>query len=126
MMGQSMLPTMALEGEAALEDIISYRLWPHSLARGDLVTLKSPIDPTRIICKRVLGLPGDVVCVDPTGLRAPSTEHVLIPSGHVWLVGDNATDATDSREYGPVSMALIRGKLIARVRQCCYFLMKLA
>jgi mitochondrial inner membrane protease subunit 1 len=109
-----MLPTMAIDGEVAIESILAYRLSP-SLTRGDLVTLVSPLDPSRIICKRILGLAGDVVCVDPTGLKAPSSEHVLVPKGHMWLVGDNAAVARDSRDYGPVSTALIRGKLVARV-----------
>jgi inner membrane protease subunit 1 len=116
MSGLSMLPTMSVDGEIAVESIISYRLWPNSLARGDLVTLVSPLDPSRIICKRILGVPGDIVCVDPTGVKAPSTEHVVVPRNHLWLIGDNATAARDSRDYGPVSMALIRGKLVARVR----------
>jgi len=106
---------MFVKGEVAIESIISYRLRPNSLERGDLVTLVSPLDPSRIICKRVLGLPGDIVCVDPTGRKAPSTEHVVVPRGHVWLVGDNATHAIDSRDYGPVSKALIRGKIVARI-----------
>jgi len=106
---------MFVKGEVAIESIISYRLRPNSLERGDLVTLVSPLDPSRIICKRVLGLPGDIVCVDPTGRKAPSTEHVVVPRGHVWLIGDNATHARDSRDYGPVSKALIRGKIVARI-----------
>lgn len=115
--GPSMMPTIDEEGEIALESILTYKLYPSSLARGDLVTLPSPLDPSRIICKRIAGLPGDIICVDPTGLKAPSTEHVVVPKGHVWLIGDNATVARDSRDYGPVSMALIRGKLVARVRR---------
>ncbi|GAW09352.1 signal peptidase I family protein [Lentinula edodes] len=57
----------------------------------------------------------DVVCVDPTGLKAPSTEHVLVPKGHIWICGDNMTHSRDSRDYGPVPIALIRSKLFARV-----------
>jgi inner membrane protease subunit 1 len=60
-------------------------------------------------------LPGDVVCVDPTGQLAPSTEHVVVPKGHIWVSGDNAADSRDSRMYGPVPMALIHGRLFARV-----------
>jgi inner membrane protease subunit 1 len=110
-----MLPTIDMKGEIGLENMFYYRIWPFQ--RGDLVTLASPSDPSRIICKRIIGLPGDTVCVDPTGLRAPSTEHVVVPKGHLWLVGDNATLARDSRDYGPTSMALIRGRLIARVNK---------
>jgi inner membrane protease subunit 1 len=60
-------------------------------------------------------LPGDVICVDPTGQLAPSTEHVVVPKGHIWVSGDNAADSRDSRLYGPVPMALIHGRLFARV-----------
>lgn len=101
-----MLPTLADSGEIVVEDRLTYRLNPGSVARGDLITLRSPIDPSRIICKRVLGLPGDIICVDPTGEKAPSTEHVVIPKGHIWISGDNAAFSRDSRDYGPVSMAL--------------------
>ncbi|KAJ8084227.1 hypothetical protein PM082_002994 [Marasmius tenuissimus] len=115
MQGPSMLPTLANEGEIVIEDRLTYRLWPESLARGDLLILKSPIDANRLICKRLLGLPGDTICVDPTGEKALSTEHVTIPKGHVWISGDNAAYSRDSREYGPVPMALIQAKLHARV-----------
>ncbi|KAF8898530.1 peptidase S24/S26A/S26B/S26C [Infundibulicybe gibba] len=116
MAGPSMLPTIANEGEVVIEDRLTLRLDPKSISRGDLITLKSPLDPTRIICKRVLGLPGDTICVDPTGEKAPSTEHVLVPNGHVWIIGDNAAFSRDSRDYGPVSMGLIQSKVFARVR----------
>ncbi|KAL4069500.1 LexA/Signal peptidase [Scleroderma citrinum] len=113
--GVSMLPTFDATGEIIIEDILSHRLFSHTLARGQLVTLQSPLQPNRVICKRVIGLPGDTICVDPTGLMAPSTEHVIVPKGHVWIAGDNASCSRDSRLYGPVPTALIRGKVIARV-----------
>ncbi|KZT75187.1 LexA/Signal peptidase [Daedalea quercina L-15889] len=110
--GPSMLPTMSARGEWILENKM---VKPESLRRGDLVTYLSPLDPTRMVCKRIVGLPGDVICVDPTGELAPSTEHVVIPRNHVWLSGDNAPLSRDSRVYGPVSMALIKGRIVARV-----------
>lgn len=113
--GVSMLPTFDATGEMIVENILSHRLFPHTLARGQLITLESPLTPNRIICKRVIGLPGDTICVDPTGLMASSTEHIVVPKGHVWIAGDNASCSRDSRVYGPVSMALIRGKVVARV-----------
>ncbi|KAG1715635.1 hypothetical protein ID866_1517 [Astraeus odoratus] len=113
--GVSMFPTFDSSGEIAIESIVSYRLFPHTLSRGELISLKSPLNPNRIICKRVIGLPGDTICVDPTGLKAPSTEHIVVPHGHVWIAGDNAAWSIDSRDYGPVPMGLIRGKIVARV-----------
>ncbi|TFK57381.1 signal peptidase I family protein [Heliocybe sulcata] len=113
--GPSMLPTLAMSGEILLENNFSIWWNPNNIARGDLVSYVSPIDPTRIACKRVIGLPGDVVCVDPTGEKAPSTEHVIVPKGHYWLAGDNAPASRDSRWYGPVSGQLIRGKIVARI-----------
>jgi inner membrane protease subunit 1 len=40
---------------------------------------------------------------------------VIVPPGHVWLEGDNPHDSVDSRYYGPVPGALIRGRAIARI-----------
>ncbi|KAF8807584.1 LexA/Signal peptidase [Phlegmacium glaucopus] len=115
MYGPSMLPTLAVSGEVVIEDCISVRLNPEKLHRGELIILKSPLDPQRTICKRIIGLPGDTVCVDPTGRLAPSTEHVLVPKGHIWISGDNAAESRDSRLYGPVPIALVHGRLYARV-----------
>lgn len=38
-----------------------------------------------------------------------------VPEGHCWLLGDNLEESRDSRTYGPVPLALIRGKVIARI-----------
>lgn len=111
-----MLPTISAEGELVLDNKLVCRLFPERLGRGDIVTFVSPLDPQRTVCKRILGLPGDTICVDPTGEKAPSTEHVIVPTGHLWVSGDNAAWSRDSRDYGPVPMALMRGRLVAKVR----------
>ena len=110
-----MIPTFANSGEVVLEELLSLRLFPDSLARGELITVESPLTPGRMVCKRLIGLPGDIICVDPTGRLAPSTEHVVIPKGHIWISGDNADASRDSRTYGPVPMALVKGRIVARV-----------
>ena len=47
-----------------------------------------------------------------------SDVHVVqVPEGHVWLQGDNPINSTDSRHYGPVPYALLRGRAFLKVSQ---------
>ncbi|KAI9204019.1 peptidase S24/S26A/S26B/S26C [Polychytrium aggregatum] len=105
-----MLPTFNFVGDWVVVEFLS------SLKRdykfGDVVVAVSPLDPKRAVCKRILGLPGDIVCVDPTH---PYREYIQVPQGHVWLQGDNFTNSTDSRCYGPVPMGLLTGKVLCKV-----------
>lgn len=104
---------------------------------GDVVVATSPTHPAKTVCKRVVGLPGDTILVDPRDCMADETgsmtahahadptlqalvamhsaRTVTVPPGHVWLTGDNLGNSTDSRQYGPVPMALIKGRVLARV-----------
>jgi inner membrane protease subunit 2 len=79
-----------------------------SLQIGDVVTLISPIDPNRIITKRILALGGDIVSVgnrlstrhsssrgasleEHEGKDEEEAEHkdkIRIPPFHMWLEGD--------------------------------------
>ncbi len=38
-----------------------------------------------------------------------------MPEGHVYVGGDNLPWSRDSRNYGPLPMGLINGKVIARI-----------
>ena len=49
--------------------------------------------------------------------RTGKAEWVRIPKGHVWLVGDNLSNSTDSRTYGPVPLAIVKGQVLARVSE---------
>jgi mitochondrial inner membrane protease subunit 1 len=40
---------------------------------------------------------------------------IKVPKGHVWLVGDNLGNSIDSRDYGPVPEATLKGRILARV-----------
>ena len=136
-----MLPTMHISGDLVLEDTLSRRLSPPRINRGDLVTLLSPQEPTKTVCKRVIGLPGDTVCVHPDkavmmrqAISGKVSErdggddvtdqqgipwelqHVLVPEGHIWISGDNLSNSRDSRTHGPIPIALVRGRILARVR----------
>ena len=109
--GPSMLPTLGLSGDVVL-------MWPTASGLitpqlGDVVICSSPTDPTSTVCKRVVGLPGDVVkykrLPGMPELRETRPAHSRdgsrksreciqqVPRGQVWLQGDNSADSCDSR-----------------------------
>jgi len=38
-----------------------------------------------------------------------------VPEGHAWLQGDNRDVSADSRQFGPVPISAITGRLVARI-----------
>ncbi|MBA4494710.1 signal peptidase I [Paenactinomyces guangxiensis] len=76
--------------------------------------------------KRVVALPGETVEAKNNKLMINGkivnepyiSEHTRtqdfdmrkVPPGHVFVLGDNRTDSSDSREFGPVSMKKIIGR----------------
>ncbi|CAF9908054.1 hypothetical protein IMSHALPRED_006568 [Imshaugia aleurites] len=63
--------------------------------------------------KRVMGMPGDFVVKD--GGEGRGKMMIQVPDGHCWVLGDNIPESRDSRFYGPIPLALIKGKVVARV-----------
>jgi len=101
---KSMEPTL-LDGQIVLSLCVGSPLLNiEDIKRGDVVIARSPTSPTDIVCKRVVGLPGD---------RLDSWD--TVPKGQAWLEGDNSSVSRDSRVYGPVPLGLLQGKVIARV-----------
>ena len=47
--------------------------------------------------------------------REAPEDMLQVPQGHMWVEGDNAPWSRDSREYGPVPLGLVRGKVVARI-----------
>ncbi len=72
---------------------------PARVRRGDVVVVEHPDRPGFDLVKRVIGVPGDVA---PDGFR-------LVDA--VWVEGDDPERSTDSREFGPVAVARVRGRL---------------
>jgi len=60
------------------------------------------------------GLRGHVVEGAPEAAGEPPWG-IRVPSGHLWLEGDNPDNSTDSRTYGPVPAALVRGTVVAKL-----------
>lgn len=115
--GPSMYPTMATKGDKFL--ISKWNRRGRDVKVGDVVTLKHPLFPYAISAKRITGLPGDFVVKEveasESGGGATVEGMLQIPEGHFWVVGDNLPFSRDSRQFGPVPLAMITGKIVARV-----------
>jgi len=113
--GPSMRPTLNNEsnGDVVITEHVSSR--NGQLKRGDIVIAKCPSNPNTMICKRIAAMAGDIV-PRPPGINPGSPDqHLKIPNGHLWLVGDNKENSTDSRTYGPVPYGLVRGRVCFKV-----------
>ena len=115
--GPSMLPTLNSAGDIVLINRFLHRY--RAVEYNDIVVAKSPSNPQQIVCKRVLGTSGDHVKYDRPRCGnmefSYSKNGIVVPEGHVWLQGDNESNSTDSRHYGPVPEALVSGIVIARI-----------
>ncbi|XP_054800002.1 uncharacterized protein LOC129304391 [Prosopis cineraria] len=111
--GPSMLPVMGPMPTIILTERNSPRLG--KVERGDIVIVRSPENPRKLMCKRLLGLEGDGVTflVDPK--NSDKCETVVVPKGHVWVQGDNIYNSRDSRQFGPVPFGLLHAKVFWRL-----------
>ena len=96
--------------------------------RGDVVVFKFPLDTRKDYIKRVIGLPGDrVELVDKQLLingrptEDPNANYsmsgsmrmygpVTVPADHLFVMGDNRDESSDSRVWGFVPRAYLKGK----------------
>lgn len=127
---ESMEQTL-IENDRVIVNKLSYRL--HDVNRGDLVVFRRPPSepPTEIpeLIKRVIALPGEtiegrdgIVYIDGQRLVEPyvaedsslgamgSFGPVLVPEGHVFVMGDNRNNSRDSRVFGPIEEDSIVGR----------------
>ena len=96
--------------------------------RGDVVVFKFPLDTRKDYIKRVIGVPGDrVELVDKQLLingRPTEDPHasysmsgsmrmfgpVTVPVDHLFVMGDNRDESSDSRVWGFVPRPYLKGK----------------
>ena len=96
--------------------------------RGDVVVFKYPLDTKKDYIKRVIGLPGDTVELTNKQLlingKVRDDPHasysvygnlrtfgpVTVPAHHLFVMGDNRDESSDSRVWGFVPYAYLKGK----------------
>lgn len=102
------MPTLSFAG-----DFVHVNKWyrrGRDCRVGDMVVAAKPTDPAQFVSKRITGMPGDQILVDPS---VNLDTYITVPQGHCWLTGDNLNVSLDSRSYGPLPLALIKGKIFA-------------
>lgn len=121
--GESMLPTLQAQYDY-VHALKSYRLG-RNLDIGDCIVATKPSDPNHRVCKRITGMPGDIILIDPSASSSLThtpieikdydgfNKFIKVPQGHVWVTGDNLCHSLDSRSYSAMPMALIKGKIVA-------------
>ncbi|ODQ65893.1 LexA/Signal peptidase [Nadsonia fulvescens var. elongata DSM 6958] len=109
--GESMLPTLRVSGDWVHADKQFRR--GRNCQVGDVIVAVKPTDPEQRVCKRITGMEGDLIMVDGT-VEHGDEKFIRVPKGHCWVTGDNLSSSLDSRSYGALPLALIKGKIIAK------------
>ncbi|CAN0234223.1 unnamed protein product [Discosporangium mesarthrocarpum] len=112
-LGPSMLPTFNRVGDTLILDRTAPR-WGRPISRGDIVVARTPQNANQTVCKRVIATSGQTVRVKSREWYVPDIKR-KVPIGHVWLEGDNSSNSTDSRHYGPVPLAMVHGRVMLKV-----------
>ncbi len=130
--GESMDPTLKTK-DYLLIDEVTYRF--SEPERGDVVVFRAPPEPTKFFIKRVIGLPGDTVSIKgptititndefPKGftLKEEFITHkttnemtVKVPEDQYFVMGDNRAGSFDSRSWGTLPKANLRGRALLRL-----------
>lgn len=109
-----MMPTFKTDGDYVLINLFDYKVLKSDYRRGDVVICVCPYDPKKSVCKRIAATPGEKIWIDTPGSLFQA--QVEVPKNHVWLLGDNSENSLDSRKYGFVPVALLKGKVICKIR----------
>ncbi|MBD3328960.1 signal peptidase I [Candidatus Dojkabacteria bacterium] len=127
--GRSMYPTYK-DGEILLANKVVYRV--SQPKRGDVVIFKH--SATEDYIKRIIGLPGDQVSLrdgniyvndkilsesdylsdtiyTDKGRYLDEGDVVSVPDDSVFVCGDNRPHSSDSRDFGPIPITDIKGKV---------------
>ena len=130
--GESMYPNLH-NNEYLITNLIGLKLSDPNL--GDIIVFKAPNEIERDFIKRVIGIAGDRVSIrdghvylnqeqlDESKYLKPSVktyggsflqegEEILVPEGYFFVLGDNRSYSSDSREWGFVPKNNVIGNSI--------------
>jgi signal peptidase I len=119
--GSSMEPSLH-SGEFVIVNRLAYRFGEPEY--GDVVVFHFPGDPDQEYIKRIIGLPGDSVKVqdgvvqindqvidEPYIAASPRYQgNWTVPADHIFVLGDNRNNSSDSHNFGPVPMVNVIGE----------------
>lgn len=113
-----MLPT--IDNDIVVVNKFSYRVLGEKPKKGDVVVAvlpppvpsAAPAESTpenlKVVCKRVAAVEGESVSY----LSKGKMQKKVVPSDHVWLLGDNSSLSIDSRTYGAVPVKNVKAKVV--------------
>jgi signal peptidase I len=119
--GSSMEPSLQ-SGEFVIVNRLAYKLGEPDY--GDVVIFHFPGDPGQEYIKRIIGLPGDQVRVlngkvyindqatdEPYIAASPRYQGSWdVPENHLFVLGDNRNNSSDSHNWGAVPMENVIGE----------------
>ena len=108
-----MIPTLDQKDNILLIDKFSAKVLKKRPQKGDIVQAKNPYKPGYYIVKRVINTEGETA--EFYSYKLKKNVKCEVPPGHLWLEGDNKENSSDSRNYGPISEALVGGFVIWRL-----------
>ena len=115
--------------------LVINKFWHHlsAPARGDILVFKSPVE-NRFYIKRVIATPGETISIKDqqvTITPRSGSSFVLqepyassptyaslsynLSESQYFVMGDNRTNSSDSRRWGPLEENLIRGEPVIRL-----------
>ena len=131
--GNSMDPIIENK-EYLIINELSYRF--REPRRGEVIVFKAPPEPDKYYIKRIIGLPGETVVLEGTSVTIKNAEHpdgftldepylthdhqrnsltVTVPAGTYFVMGDNRDASYDSRGWGTLPKANIKGLALLRL-----------
>jgi len=125
----SMEPNFS-EGQFILVNKLAYVLGEPQ--RGDVLVFHNPNNPDEDYIKRIIGLPGDTfaiadqqVYINSEAMGEPYIQNPIRPNetyppqviepDHLFVMGDNRPNSSDSRRFGQLPQDLVVGKAWLRV-----------